>query len=125
LSTLHCPQVTHLQQQVSMLQQSRDIQDKELARLKAEALSLAARTAAAAVISNSVGSPAGGAPGGRSSRPSSSGSADGVHVSQLQAQLSRLQRELTAAQADRQQLQEQLAHLAAGSNSSSGVSDTD
>jgi hypothetical protein len=107
-----------------MLQQSRDIQDKELARLKAEALSLAARTAAT-VISNSVGSPAGAGAGGHSSRPSSSGSADGAHVSQLQAQLTRLQRELTAAQADRLQLQEQLAHLAAGSNSSSGVSDTD
>lgn len=113
-----CLQVAQLQQQVSMLQQSRDIQDRELSRLKAEALGLAARTAAAASGSG-AGSPAAAGLRPGSSRASSSGG-DGAP---LQAQLSRLQRELAAAQSDRQHLQTQLAHLAASSNSSgSGVS---
>lgn len=41
-------QVDQLQHQVLGLQQSREVQDKELSRLKAEALTLAARTAATA-----------------------------------------------------------------------------
>lgn len=98
-----------------MLQQSRDIQDRELSRLKAEALTLAARTAAVAAGGGSVqGSPAAarvqGAPG--SSRASSSGSGGGVGL---------LQRDLATAQADRQQLQSQLTRMAAES-SSSGMS---
>jgi hypothetical protein len=40
-------QVAVLQQQVVVLQQSREAQDRELSRLKTEALTLAARTAAA------------------------------------------------------------------------------
>jgi chromosome segregation ATPase len=55
-------QVTTLQQQVTALQQSRDVQDRELARLRTEALELAQRTAAAAVAA--TGPSAGGSGSG-------------------------------------------------------------
>jgi hypothetical protein len=113
-------QVTQLQQQVSVLQQSRDIQERELSRLKAEALTLAARTAAA--VGAGPDSPAAAGSRPSSSRASSNGG-DTLRVPDLHAQLTRLQRELAAAQLDRQQLQAQLARLAASSSSSgSGVS---
>lgn len=59
-------QVTTLQQQVTALQQSRDVQDRELARLRTEALELAQRTAAAAVAATGPSAGAGSSGGAAS-----------------------------------------------------------
>jgi hypothetical protein len=85
-----CPvdplQVTTLQQRVVALQQSHEVQDKELARLRAETLALAARTAAASTGSPGVGS--------AQRSGSSSGSRGGTgdqQAHQLQQQVAQLQ----------------------------------
>jgi hypothetical protein len=78
--------VSTLQQRVVALQQSHEVQDKELGRLRAETLALAARTAAA-----STGSPGMGSAQRSSSSAGSSGEAGDQQARQLQQQVAQLQ----------------------------------
>jgi hypothetical protein len=81
-----CLQVSTLQQRVVALQQSHEVQDKELARLRAETLALAARTAAA-----STGSPGIGSAQRSSSSTGSRGGTGDQQAHQLQQQVAQLQ----------------------------------
>jgi hypothetical protein len=78
-------QVSTLQQRVVALQQSHEVQDKELARLRAETLALAARTAAASTGSPGMGSAQ------RSGSSAGSSGGGGEHARQLQVQMEQLQ----------------------------------
>lgn len=92
-------QVTTLQQQIVSLKQSHAVQDKELSRIRAETLSLAAKTAASAA-----------AP--RRSGTSSSGGGSGVSAGQQQA----LQQQLAAAEEHNQVLLLQVGKLQEGNS---------
>lgn len=102
-------QVTSLQQQVVALSQSNAVQDKELARLRAETLSLAAKTAAAAAATPSrLSSSSSGGSGGVERRGSSSGVPAG--------QQDGLQQRLAAAEEHNQMLLLKVGKLQEESN---------
>jgi cell division septum initiation protein DivIVA len=117
-------QVGQLQQQVAALQAAREAQDRELARLTAQAVALAARTAAAKAAAPATGAGGSSSSDGGSRAGSTGGGGVGQpqpELSLLQGQVGHLQADLSAAHADRQRLHAQLAALAAGGGGSSEV----